>query len=129
LASVTADDLDSRLHLEGEVDDEDLENLIDGAVDLLNVYLRHYGLEIANMTGTAGTKTLTVTSAERGAVLMVACALYSRDYKAAGSQSESVSLGPASSSSSFSTAQASTEILAKELADQLAQEEVEVDIG
>ena len=129
MATIEASDLDSRLHLEDVVDDEDLEALIDGAIDLLNVYLLRHQKEIANMDGDAGSKTLTVTSPEKGAIIMVASALYSREYKTSGSQSEASSLGPASYSSSSSSTSTTAEILAKELADNLAIEEMEVDIG
>ena len=129
MATITAATLDSRLHLEDAVDEEDLESLIDGAIDLLNVYLLKYSKSIGNMTGAAGSKTVTVTSAEKGAIIMIACSLYSRDYKTSGSQSESVSLGQASSSSSSSTSSATAELLAQEFALNLVREEMEVDIG
>ena len=37
MATITAATLDSRLHLEDAATNTDLENLIDGAIDLLNV--------------------------------------------------------------------------------------------
>ena len=129
MPTVTALDLDSRLNLEDAVDAEDLEILIDGAIDLLNIYLLRYGKEIPNMTGTAGTKTLTVTSPEKGAIIMVACALYSKDYKTSGSQSESIGIGALSTSSSSATVSSASESLAEKLADNLGREEMEVDIG
>ena len=129
MATITASDLNSRLHLEDAVDEEDLEILIDGAIDLLNVYLLKYSKSIGNMTGTAGSKTVTVTSAEKGAIIMIACSLYSRDYKTSGSQSESVSLGQASHSTSVAATSNASELLASELASNLAREEIEVDIG
>ena len=129
MATITASDLDSRLHLEDAVDEEDLEILIDGAIDLLNVYLLKHGKSIGNMTGTAGSKTVTVTSAEKGAIMMVACSLYSRDYKTSGSQSESSGLGPASYSTNAASTSNASELLASELASNLAIEEMEVDIG
>ena len=129
MATITAATLDSRLHLEDAATNTDLENLIDGAIDLLNVYLLKYGKSIGNMTGTAGSKTVTVTSAEKGAIIMVACSLYSRDYKTSGSQSESSSLGPASYSMSAASTSNASELLASELASNLAREEMEVDIG
>jgi hypothetical protein len=51
------------------LDDEDIapetmENLIDDAVDKLNTF----GASLSNLTGTAGTKTGTYTSAEEGAI-------------------------------------------------------------
>ena len=44
MATITAATLDSRLHLEDAATNTDLENLIDGAIDLLNVYLLKYCL-------------------------------------------------------------------------------------
>jgi len=49
------------------------ELLIDLAVDVLNLF---GNVEISNMTGTAGTKTLTATSKECGAILLLARMFY-----------------------------------------------------
>ena len=48
------------------------EKLIDLAVDCLNLY----GADLPNMTGTAGTKSLSLESKEKGAVFMVVRAVY-----------------------------------------------------
>jgi hypothetical protein len=53
------------------------EIIIDLAVDCLNLF----GAEIANMSGTAGTKTLTATSAEKGGIILVARAIYDNFYR------------------------------------------------
>ncbi len=50
-----------------------MELLIDLSVDVLNLFS---GGSIPNMSGTAGTKTLSLTSAQRGAVFLVARAVY-----------------------------------------------------
>ena len=54
------------------------ENLIDYAIDMLDL---HGDLSISNMTGTAGSKTVTLTQRERAAVLTVVRALYLSFYK------------------------------------------------
>jgi hypothetical protein len=54
------------------------ENLLDYAIDLLNIYSNS---GISNMSGAAGSKTVTLTSAQRGAVFMVGRALYYSSYR------------------------------------------------
>lgn len=49
------------------------EYLIDLAIDLLNLY---GAADLTNLAGVAGAKTVTVTSAQRGAILLVVRALY-----------------------------------------------------
>ena len=73
------------------------ENIIDAAINRI----AGYGYTIVNLTGTAGTKTLTVTQAELGWVQSVAVAIYAREYKNSGSTSQSVSANGLSSSSSM----------------------------
>jgi hypothetical protein len=50
-----------------------MENLIDLSVDVLNLFS---GGSIPNMGGTAGSKTLSLSSAQRGAVFLVVRAVY-----------------------------------------------------
>lgn len=74
------------------------EYMLDQAIDLLNLYGR-LDPELSNLTGTAGTKSLSCQSRERGAIYMVARAIYASFFKnAAGTVS--AALGPQSSSSS-----------------------------
>lgn len=51
----------------------DTEKLIDYSIDLLNLYANQ---SITRMAGTPGSKTLTLTSAQLGAMLLLARALY-----------------------------------------------------
>jgi hypothetical protein len=64
------------------------ENLIDQAIHLLNLAGAHVAndrsvsyTDITNLSGTAGSKTVTLTSAQAGAVTEVAKAVYYRDYR------------------------------------------------
>jgi len=61
----------------GDVSAIKTEALIDQAIDLLNLYANQ---SISNMAGTAGSKTVTLTSRQRAAVFEVAKAVYYRDY-------------------------------------------------
>jgi len=69
---VDASTLDALLNLNGKLAETSLEAIIDQAIDSLNIY----GAELPNMSGTAGSKTVNLTSKQRGAVLMVARAIY-----------------------------------------------------
>ncbi len=53
------------------------ENLINDAIDMLNLYAPPTATEISNLSGTAGSKTVTLTSKQKAAVLYVARVLYS----------------------------------------------------
>jgi hypothetical protein len=131
MATIIASTLSTLLHLGSDLENDELEAIIDAAIDKLNVYLYRYGLEISSMSGTSGTKSWAGTSAEKGAIMTVASKIYSRDYVLSSSQSESVGLGPASysvsSSASSSAGGGSVEESAKDLAEQL--KEVEVSYG
>jgi hypothetical protein len=131
MATITASTLSTLLHLGSDLENDELEAIIDAAIDKLNVYLYRYGLEISSMSGTSGSKSWAGTSAEKGAIMTVASKIYSRDYVLSSSQSESVGLGPASysvsSSASSSAGGGSVEESAKDLAVQLR--EVEVSYG
>jgi hypothetical protein len=54
-------------------DHESAEKILDMAVDCLNLYGQ---LDMSNMAGTAGSKTLNVTSQQKAAVMLVARAIY-----------------------------------------------------
>jgi hypothetical protein len=64
------------------------ENMIDQAIHLLNLAGAHVAndrsvsyTDITNLSGTAGSKTVTLTSAQSGAVTEVAKAIYYKDYR------------------------------------------------
>ena len=77
MVNVQASDLDMLLNLSSDVPDATLEVILDQAIDLLNLY----GADLANMTGTAGSKTVGLESKERGAVFHVARVVYHSFYK------------------------------------------------
>jgi hypothetical protein len=58
-----------------QVSATNMENLIDLAVDLLNLE----GADLPNMSGTAGSKTLSVESTEKAAIFLAARAIYHSD--------------------------------------------------
>ena len=59
---------------------QNVEYIIDLAIDSLNIF----GATLTNMTGTAGTKTVDLTSQQRGAVFIVAREIYNKFWKGAG---------------------------------------------
>jgi len=77
MATIQASDLNTLLNLAGGVADETLEAILDQAIDMLNLY----GADLPNMTGTAGSKTVSLEGKERGAVFIVARAVYYSFYK------------------------------------------------
>jgi len=77
MVSVSAEDLDAVLNLSGGVSDENLEAILDLAIDTLNLF----GAFITNMSGVAGEKTVTVTSKEKAAVFIGARAIYYAFFK------------------------------------------------
>jgi len=96
---------------------------IDQAIDLLNTYGKN--LDLPNMTGDAGSKTVSVSSPEAGAIRAVAASVYAKN-RQSGSQSSSYGLGGISSSSSSGTGLLSVENLAKEMAEFLTDLDVTV---
>ena len=75
------------------ITDSATEKIIDQAADSLNMYLEEDN-QISNMSGTAGTKTVSVTSAQRGALMNMAREVYSVLYKNPSGMTSS-NLGPA----------------------------------
>ena len=71
-ASVTADTFKDLMNLP-LLDSEDAEKILDMAIDCLNLYGQ---LDMSNMAGTAGSKTLNLTSQQKAALLIVARAIY-----------------------------------------------------
>jgi len=78
MVSVSASDLNTILNLSGQVSDENLEAILDLAIDSLNIF----GATLANLSGSP--LTVTLTSKERGAVLIVARLIYNKFWKGAG---------------------------------------------
>jgi hypothetical protein len=102
------------------------EACIEQAIDKINGYCRDDIL--ASMTGTAGSKTVSVTSGQAGFIRDLAVAIYARD-KNAGATSSSFGLGAISQSSSTSTGAGASQVdeLAKAAA--LHLKEIEVSYG
>jgi len=78
MVSISASDLDSILHLSGGVINQDLEAIIDLSIDLINLYS---DVDISNMTGIAGSKTVNLESKQKAAVFIAARAIYYSFYK------------------------------------------------
>lgn len=76
MAAVTGEDWRNVMNLAG-VSDTDAEYILDMAIDLLNVY----DVQLDNMAGLAGAKTVTLTSKQRGGVFLVARTIYYAMYK------------------------------------------------
>ena len=78
MATITYVDLHDLLHITvADISAINAEKIIDLAVDCLNLY----GADLPNMTGTAGAKSLSLESKEKGAVFMVVRAVYYGFYK------------------------------------------------
>lgn len=107
-------------------DAEMWESCIEQAIDKINGYA---GDDlIGNMTGTAGTKTVSVTSGQAGFIRELAVSIYQKDVQSAGAQSSSFGLGALQTSQSASSGtSAAIEELAKEAARRLM--EVEAELG
>jgi hypothetical protein len=102
------------------------EACIDQAIDKINGYSRDDILP--SMAGTAGSKTVSVTSGQAGFIRDIAVAIYARD-KNAGATSSSLGFGGISQSSSTSTGAGASQVdeLAKAAA--LYLKEIEVSYG
>jgi len=107
-------------------DAEMWESLIDQSIDKINGYARDN--LISNMTGAAGSKTVSVDSKAAGFIREIAVALYQKNVVSSGAQSSSYAMGGISSSSSASSSSGGEiENLAKEAA--LRLKEIEVSYG
>jgi hypothetical protein len=123
MVTITHDSLTILVH-DATIAAADAEALIDHAVNQVNLYGKN--LDLPNMVGTAGTKTLSCDSREAAAILAVAVAVYNQNYKQSGSQSESFGIGSLSSSSSTGSGTSSVENLAKDMAEYLMEMDVTV---
>jgi len=89
MVSVTYQDLHDLINVTtSDITAAKTEDLIDHAIDLLNAH----GVGLSNMAGSAGSKTVTLTSAQRGAILNLARMIYRHDYV----NPQQASLGPIS---------------------------------
>ena len=76
--SVTADTFKDLMN-QTDLDSEAVEKILDMAINCLNLYGQ---LDMSNMAGTAGSKTLNLTSQQNAALFIVARAIYYGFYKA-----------------------------------------------
>jgi hypothetical protein len=118
MAEITYATLQTLLH-DTDIEEETCEDIIDLAVDLLNLF----GADISNMTGAAGSKTLSVESREKGAIMLSARAIYYGFYKGV----DSANVGSATVSVSDIMGNATVMNTIKEAAGRL--KEVEVSYG
>ena len=72
MPDIDAAEIKKIMNLPG-IDNDVIERLVNVSIDVLNLFS---GAAIPNMTGTSGTKTLSTTSEKRGAILLVARAVY-----------------------------------------------------
>ncbi len=112
-------------NIDSDITQTQWESLIDQAIDKINGYARDDLLP--NMTGTAGSKSVSVTSAQAGFIRSIAVAVYHREYKNEGAQSSGITVGGVSNSQSAGGAGANLESLAREAA--LCLKEIEVSHG
>ena len=141
MPTVTGTELRQLLNLEMDTsfDIENAEVAIDQAINSINLYLLPYDMEIANLSGVAGAKTLTVDKATKAGIYQVASATYSSFFKASGSgsSSESAALGPVSTSRSDSSSSSTSgssgsrsaaQAIAKEVAELLRDQAVDSEL-
>src|SRR3990170_2309498 len=73
MADVTADIMQSQLNITGESpSNTEMEYIIDTSIDVLNIF----HADIPNMTGSTGSKTVSLESAQAGAVKIVTRIIY-----------------------------------------------------
>jgi len=77
MVSLTAT-LFKSIHHDTSIDDDDAENIIDLAISEITL---HSGEDLPVMSGTAGSKTVSLTTQQYAAVMEVARAIYNSDYK------------------------------------------------
>jgi len=77
MVTVTATEFKTLIN-DSEIADATAESILDAAIDAINIYYRN---GLSNLTGVAGSKTLTVTSQQRGSIMIVARTVYATVYK------------------------------------------------
>lgn len=100
------------------------ESIIDAAIDKINAHGAQYDVNLPNMSGTAGSKSWSGTSAEAGWIRTVAVAVYQKEYKSAGAQSQSIGVGGLSMSQSMAS---EIENLAQEAAECLKDLDITIE--
>ena len=118
MVNITAASFKSLMN-DADADEEKMESVIDAAINMLNLY----GAELPNMTGTAGTKTVSLESKQAGAVQLVAEVIYNDFYKGI----EATSVGGIAISKTVLLANPTVMACVKEAARRLT--EIEVDVG
>jgi len=121
VATITASTLQTLLNV-NTLAEATCEAIIDQAVDLINLHSR---ADLPNMTGTAGSKTLSVESRAKGAIMLVAAAVYSNLYVSSGSQSSTYTLGNMSLSQSAASSTGAVDTAVDKAARLLAEPEVD----
>jgi ABC-type glycerol-3-phosphate transport system substrate-binding protein len=71
---------------DSDIDDDEAEDIFDYAIDFLNIY----GAGITKMSGTAGSKTVTLTSSQEAAISFIGRAIYASYYKNASNENSGV---------------------------------------
>lgn len=113
MVSVKASDWKNVMNLDTEISDTKAEYVLDLAIDTLNIY----GASLSNMTGaTAGSKTVTLTSKQRGAVFQAARVIYYGFFK----EIESAGVGPLTVTTTDLASNPALIALIKEIAKRLA---------
>ncbi len=118
MVNVTATDFKSLINDAG-LSDANAELLIDQAVNRLNIY----GADLPNMTGTAGTKTLSCESNQAGAIYEAARLVYHGYYKG---QEAGIGISGLSISTQNMLNNPTVEAVIEKLAKQLVDFDVEV---
>lgn len=81
MATITADDFQALINVtDAQISNVNTERVLDMAIDLLNLHSNE-DFDIGNMGGTAGSKTLSVESKTKGAIYLVARAIYYSFFK------------------------------------------------
>lgn len=115
-------------NVDSSITQEQWEACIDQAIDKINGYGFQYGISLPNMSGTAGSKSWSGTSAEAGFIRTIAVLVYSKEYKSAGATSEAFSLGGLSHSQSVSSSTSigggAADEVAKEAAERLKEPDI-----
>ena len=73
MVTITGSDFKGLIQ-DASISDTNAEKIVDEAIDLLNLYGED--LDLSNLSGTAGSKTVAVTSKKRGAIYLFARAVY-----------------------------------------------------